>query len=129
MRATLLILLGAALGIIGTVLITNAFRSRNPLPKALMNVMEYHIDGLKQAVASGQCEAGASRLKLQQMSMASIDVEPAFAGADPDFLHLAGRLRGALADAAQASPADCPALDATIKPVLQACHDCHRKYD
>jgi hypothetical protein len=129
MRATLLIVLGVAIGIISAAFATSVFRSRNPLPKALMNVMEYHIDGLKQSVASGQCEAGASRLKLQQMSMASIDVEPAFAGADPDFLHLAGRLRGVLADAAQASPADCHALDATIKPVLQACHDCHQKYD
>lgn len=129
MRATLLILLGLAIGIIGTALATRVFRSRDPLPKALMNVMEYHIDDLKQSVASGRCEAGTSRLRLQQMSMASIDVEPAFAGADPDFLHLAGKLRGTLADAAQASPVDCRALDATIRPVLQACHDCHQKYD
>lgn len=129
MRVTLLIVLGVALGIIGAGLVTSAFRSRNPLPKALMNVMEYHIDGLKQSVASGRCEASASHLKLQQMHMTSIDVEPAFGGADPDFLQLAGKLRGALANAAQASPADCHALDATIKPVLQACHDCHQKYD
>lgn len=84
---------------------------------------------LKQSVASGRCEAGTGDLGLQQMSMASIDAEPAFTGADPDFLHLAGRLHGTLADAAQASPIDCRALDATSWPVLQTCHDCHQKYD
>ncbi|WP_049622121.1 cytochrome c [Frateuria defendens] len=129
MRAALLIVLGLAIGIIGTVFAMNALRERDPLPKAVMNVMEHHIGELKQAVKRGQCEAAASHTRLQQMYMASLDVEPAFAGTEPDFLALAGKLRETLHGAAQAVPADCPALEATIKPVLQACHDCHQKYD
>ncbi|HTV84148.1 MAG TPA: cytochrome C [Dyella sp.] len=129
MRAALLIVLGLAIGIIGTAFAMRALQEReNPMPGAVMVTMSFHRHQLQQAIKGQRCEAGASADQLQHMQVTAADIPYAFAGAPQPFLDLAGHLRTALQAAAQAAPADCPALTAALKPVDQACDECHKQY-
>ncbi len=128
MRAALLILLGLAIGIVGTVFAMNALRQRNPLPKAVMSVMAHHMGTLQQARKAQRCEAAANLEQLQRLRSASLDIGDAFPDAPQDFTATAGHLHDALQAAIQAAPADCPALAAALKPVGDACESCHRQY-
>lgn len=128
MRAALLIVLGLAIGIIGTVFTMRALSERNPLPHAVMVTMGFHRHQLQQAVRGQRCEAAASIDQLQHMQMTAADIPFAFPDAPQPFLDLAGHLRTALQTAAQSSPTDCPALVAALKPVDQVCSECHKQY-
>ncbi|MBE1159759.1 cytochrome c [Dyella acidiphila] len=128
MRAALLIVLGLAIGIIGTVFTMRALSERNPLPHAVMVTMGFHRHQLQQAVKGQHCDAAASVAQLQHMQFTAGDIAAAFPDAPQPFLDLAGHLRSALQSAAQAAPADCPALVAALKPVDQVCKECHQQY-
>lgn len=128
MRAALLIVLGLAIGIIGTVFTMQALSERDALPRAVMETMGFHRHQLQQAVKGQHCEATANLDQLQHMQMIATDIPAAFPGAEQPFQNLAGRLRTALQTAAQSAPADCPALAAALKPVDQVCSECHHQY-
>ncbi|MFC3650918.1 cytochrome c [Dyella humi] len=128
MRAALLIVLGLAIGIIGTVFTMRALSERNPFPEALMVTMGFHRHQLQQAVKGQRCEAAANLDQLQHMQMIAADIPAVFPDAPQPFKDLAGHLRSALQSAAQAAPADCPALAAALKPVDQVCKDCHQQF-
>jgi cytochrome c556 len=128
MRAALLIVLGLAIGIIGTVFAMRALRARNPFPEALMVTMGFHRHQLQQAVKGQRCEAAANLDQLQHMQMIAADIPAAFPGAPQPFDDLAKQLRGNLQAAVQTAPADCPALAAALKPVDQVCTQCHQQY-
>jgi hypothetical protein len=129
MRAALLIVLGLAIGIIGTVFTMRALEEReNPMPHAVMVTMSFHRHQLQQEIKGQRCEATATADQLQHMQLTAADIPSAFAGAPQPFLDLAGHLRSALQTAAQSAPADCPALAAALKPVDQVCEECHKQY-
>jgi Cytochrome c556 len=128
MRAALLIVLGLAIGILGTVQVMNVLSERNPLPKAVMHVMAYHAGELKHAMEAQRCDAQSTRPHLLALQAVSSDIHPAFAGADPALFQIADKLRHAADAAVQADPADCPALAAAIEPVGEACQSCHQQY-
>jgi cytochrome c556 len=128
MRAALLIVLGLVIGIIGTIPVMNALSQRNPLPKAVMVTMNYHMNQLQNALKSQRCEAAPSLDQLQHLQMTAADITAAFPDAPQPFLDDAGHLRTALQSAALSAPADCPALAAAIKPVGEACKTCHHQY-
>ena len=128
MRAALLIVLGLAIGIIGTVFTMRALSERNPFPEALMVTMNFHRHQLQQAVKGQRCEAAANLDQLQHMQMIAADIPAVFSDAPQPFNDLANRLHSALQSAAQAAPADCPALVAALKPVDQVCKDCHQQF-
>lgn len=128
MRAALLIVLGLAIGIIGTVFVMQALSERNPVPKAVMVTMGFHRYQLQQAIKGGQCEASATLDQLQHMQMIAADIPAVFPGAPKPFNDLASHLRTALQTASQSEPKDCPALTAAIKPVDQVCQQCHQQY-
>ena len=128
MRAALLIVLGLAIGIIGTVFTMRALSERNPFPEALMVTMGFHRHQLKQAVQGQRCEAAANLNQLQHMQMIAADIPAVFPDAPQQFNDLATHLRSALQSAAQVAPADCPALAAALKPVDEACHQCHQQF-
>lgn len=128
MRAALLIVLGLAIGIIGTVFTMNALHQRNPLPRSVMTVMAYHAGELKRAVKAQRCDAEANRNHLQQLQMTAKNIEPAFASADAPFFKEADKLHDALGSALQSAPLDCPSLAAALKPVGDACQSCHQQY-
>ncbi|HEX7815706.1 cytochrome C [Dyella sp.] len=128
MRAALLILLGLAIGIVGTVFAMNALKDRNPMPHAVMTVMAHHFGGLRNAVKTQQCDAGKSRAQLGTLLAISEDIGPAFPGADKAFLDAADKLHSAVQSAAVAAPAECGSLAAAIKPIGEACESCHHQY-
>lgn len=128
MRAALLILLGLAIGAIGTVFAMNALRERNPLPHAVMVVMGHHMGVLQHARKAQHCEAAPNLQQLQLMQATAADIDDAFPDAPAGFAEAAGHLRSALQSAVQAAPADCPALAAALKPVGEACESCHKQY-
>ncbi|RUL67207.1 cytochrome C [Dyella dinghuensis] len=128
MRAALLIVLGLAIGIIGTVFVMNALEDRNPLPHAMMVTMSFHRHQLQQEIKGQHCDASATVEQLQSMQMLSKDIPAAFPDAPQPFLDLAHQLHSAVQTAAQSAPADCPALVAALKPVDKVCGDCHKQY-
>lgn len=127
-RSALLILLGLAIGILGTVFAMKALAKRNPLPQAVMTVMGHHMGALGQAVKTRQCDAAQANEHLLRLQSTASDLAVAFPGAEQDFLDHAGRLRTALQGAVQAHPTDCAALATAIKPVGEACESCHQQY-
>lgn len=128
MRAALLIVLGLAIGIIGTVFTMRALDERNPYPNALMVTMGFHRHQLQQAVKGQHCDAAANLDQLQHMQMIAGDIPAVFPDAPQPFQDLASHLRTALQNAAQSAPSDCPALVTALKPVDQACKECHQQY-
>ncbi|GLQ96291.1 cytochrome c [Dyella mobilis] len=128
MRAALLIVLGLAIGIIGTVFTMRALNERNPLPQAVMVTMGFHRHQLSQAVKGQHCDAAANLGQLQHLQMTASDIPAAFPDAPQPFQDLAGHLRTALQTAALSAPADCPSLIAALKPVDQVCKECHQQY-
>lgn len=128
MRAALLIVLGLAIGIIGTVFTMRALSQRNPFPEALMVTMNFHRHQLQHAVKGQRCDAAANLDQLQHMQMIAADIPAAFPDAPPQFNDFATHLRSALQSAAQAAPADCPALVSALKPVDKVCTECHDRF-
>jgi cytochrome c556 len=129
-RAALLILLGLAIGILGTVFTLRALRQRDPFPTAVMSVMAHHMGALGHAVKTQRCDATRSREHLLRLQSTASDIPAAFAGAEQPFMDAAGKLRNALQDANAntASLGDCAALAAAIKPVGDACESCHQQF-
>lgn len=128
MRAALLIVLGLAIGIIGTVFSMNAIKQRNPFPHAVMVVMAHHVGDLRNAVKAQRCEATQNHEQLGRLLAASTDISAAFPGVDQGFTDEAQHLHSQIQAAVQSAPADCAALTAALKPVGEACQSCHQKY-
>lgn len=128
MRAALLILLGLVIGILGTVPVMNILNQRNPMPRAVMTTMGYHMRQLSGALKTQHCEAAVSLDQLQHMQAIAGDIPAAFPNAPQAFVDDADHLRQALGAAVQAAPADCPALATVLKPVGHACQSCHQAF-
>lgn len=127
-RSALLMLLGLVIGVLGTVFTMKALAERDPLPKAVMDVMGHHMGALGQALKTKQCDAAQINEHLSRLQSAASDIGDAFPGAEQDFLDHAGRLRQALQGAVQTHPTDCPALAQVLKPVGDSCESCHQQY-
>lgn len=128
MRAALLILLGLVIGVIGTAQVMSALAARNPMPKAVMHTMGYHMGELKQAMKSQQCDAAKVQQHLLRMQSTATDIVPTFGIADPGFAGDANKLQTSLQQAIASAPATCAALATALKPVGEDCQDCHEKY-
>jgi cytochrome c556 len=128
MRSALLILLGLAIGVIGTVNVVNALNARNPMPKAVMSTMDYHMGQLSHALKAGHCDATSNQHHLARLQSTATDIVPVFDIAEQPFSDAAGQLQTRVQQALQAAPADCAALAAAIKPIGETCKSCHQKY-
>ena len=128
MRVALMILLGLVIGIIGTANVMSALAARNPMPKAVMATMDYHMDALSHALKTTQCAAASIQHHLERVQSTATDIVPTFGVADQPFTDAANVLKTRVQQALQSAPADCPALAAAMKPVGEACKSCHEKY-
>ena len=128
MRAALLIVLGLAIGIIGTVFGLNALHQHQPLSHSVMSLMAHHAGALNQAVKTKQCDAAQSQQHLTRLLETSADIKEAFPGVDQPFLDEAAKLREKTQAALLAAPADCAALAVAIKPIGEVCQSCHQQY-
>lgn len=129
MRAALLVLLGLAIGIIGTVFAMNALRERsNPMPHAVMSTLGFHRHQLQQAIKAQHCDAEENLNQLRHLAFAADDIAAAFPDVPQPFLDNAKHLNTAVQNVLSTAPADCPALAAALKPVDATCEECHRQY-
>lgn len=128
MRVALMILLGLVIGVIGTVNVMNSLSERNPMPKAVMHTMGYHMSELKNALKAKQCDAAKVQHHLARMESTASDIVPTFGIDEKAFTDDAGKLQNQLQQAVQAAPATCDALAAAIKPVGETCKSCHQQY-
>ncbi|MEO7051965.1 MAG: cytochrome c [Rhodanobacter sp.] len=128
MRVALMILLGLVIGIIGTVNVMNTLSERNPMPKALMHTMGYHVGELKGAIKANQCNAPKIQRHLARLESTATDITPVFGTGVQDFTDHANQLQQHLQQAVQAAPTTCAALVAALKPVGESCKSCHDKY-
>jgi cytochrome c556 len=128
MRVALMILLGLAIGVLGTVNVVSALNARNPMPKAVMTTMDYHMSALKQALKAKQCDAAKVQPHLARLQSIATDIVPVFGIDEKAFNDDAGQLQARLQQAVQTAPATCAALAAAIKPVGETCKTCHQQY-
>jgi cytochrome c556 len=128
MRVALMILLGLVIGVIGTVNVMNTLAARNPMPKAVMDTMGYHIGELKQALKAKQCNAPTTLHHLERLQSTASDIVPVFGIDEKTFTDDATQLQTRLQQAVQAAPATCEALAAAIQPVGETCKSCHQQY-
>lgn len=128
MRVALMILLGLVIGVIGTVNVMNALSARNPMPKAVMDTMGYHVGELKNALKAKQCDAVKVQHHLARLQSTASDIVPVFGIDEKDFTDDASQLQTHLQQAVQAAPATCEALATVLKPVGDTCKSCHQQY-
>lgn len=128
MRVALMILLGLVIGVIGTVNVMNALSARNPMPKAVMDTMDYHVGELKNALKAKQCDATKVQHHLARMASTASDIVPVFGIDEKEFTDDASQLQTHLQQAIQAAPANCEALATVLKPVGDTCKSCHQQY-
>ncbi|MEO8810561.1 MAG: cytochrome c [Rhodanobacter sp.] len=128
MRVALMILLGLVIGIIGTANVMSTLSERNPMPKAVMHTLDYHVGALKSAIKANQCDAAKIQHHLARLDSTASDIIPVFGMDDKDFGDHARQLQDRLQQAAQAAPATCAALVAALEPVGESCKSCHQKY-
>ena len=128
MRVALMILLGLVIGVIGTVNVMNVLSERNPMPKAVMHTMGYHMGELKDALKAKQCDPAKVQHHLARMESTASDIVPVFGIDEKTFTDDAGKLQTGLQQAVQSAPATCEALAAAVKPVGETCKSCHQQY-
>jgi len=128
MRVALLLLLGLAIGVVGTVNVMNTLRARNPMPDAVMTTLDYHMSKLRGALKAGQCNAPAVAHHLQRVQSAASDIVPVFGIKEKDFSDDATQLLDRTQAALTAAPTTCAALGEAIKPIGQTCKSCHQQY-
>lgn len=128
MRVALMILLGLVIGVIGTVNVMNTLSARNPMPRAVMETMAYHIGELKNAIKTKQCEPARIQHHLARLASTASDITPVFGIGEKTFTDDATKLQDQLQQAVQSAPATCDALAAAIKPVGETCKGCHQQY-
>lgn len=128
MRALLLVVLGLAIGALGATFTLSALHRGTPYHKAVMAVMDHHIDALRANMRAKQCDAKVSAAHLARLREDAGDVREAFGDADQGFSQAADKLTTALDGAVAAAPATCEALATALKPVGEACHECHQQY-
>ncbi|KZC18602.1 MULTISPECIES: cytochrome c [Rhodanobacter] len=128
MRAALMILLGLVIGVIGTANVMNALAARNPMPKAVMETMGYHVGELKNAIKAKQCDPVKVQHHLARLESTASDITPVFGIDEKAFTDDAAQLQERLHQAVQAAPASCAAVAAAIKPVGETCQSCHQQY-
>ena len=128
MRVALLLLLGLAIGVVGTVSVMNTLRARNPMPDAVMTTLDYHMDQLRGALNAGQCNAPAIARHLQRVQSTATDIVPVFGIKEQPFTDAAAQLQDRVRRALQAAPATCVTLATAIKPIGETCKTCHQQY-
>jgi cytochrome c556 len=130
MRYLILILIGLAVGIIGTGIVMNALGRKTAKADAVMTVMGMQMNALDKAVKANRCTANDLMPRFQTMRAVANDIEPAFGPTSDDdkFGHRASDLRASV-DAALLTPlTTCAAATSAIHKVGDSCENCHQDF-
>ena len=130
MRYLILLLIGLAIGIIGTGILMNALSRETAYSKGVMAVMGAQMKALDTSVKANRCTANDLLPRFQTLRAVANDIEPAFTPTSDDekFGHRASDLRAA-EDAALLTPlSTCPAALAAIQKIGDSCKNCHQDF-
>lgn len=130
MRYALLIVLGLAIGIIGTVMTMNALNRGPHIPQSLMHMNDFHMDGLHGNIEQNHCAVTDNLPHLQALRVLSNDIEPAFLPIDHEdvFKQKASNMRATLDALLAAPPSDCAAVGAAMTKIGHDCKSCHQEF-
>jgi acetaldehyde dehydrogenase (acetylating) len=130
MRYAILNVLGLVIGVVGTAMAMNALNHGPHITHSVMEVMDYHLDGLHATGEANRCAVSDTQPHLQAMRMVSNDIEPVFASTitDPRFKQRASDLRARLDALLATPPADCAAVGEAMKRIGSACKACHQDF-
>lgn len=130
MRSIILLIIGLAVGSAGTAILIKTLNRGTAYPNGVMAVMAAQMKSINGNLKQNRCAATDLTPRLQTLRFVANDIEPAFADLQKDaqFGRYASGLRAA-ADAALATPpGNCPAAQAVLNKLDQACDSCHRDY-
>lgn len=130
-RYAAVLLIGAAVGAIATVMLTRAWMARqDPFPDALMHVQGWHLGQLQDNVAQSRCGATDTLPHLEALRATSRNLEQAFPGLADDarFKQASSGMRTVLDGALTAPPLNCPGVGALHVKIKEACNACHRDF-
>jgi hypothetical protein len=130
MRYAVLIVLGLAIGIIGTVMAMNALNSGPHLPESVMALQGFHMHALDTNVKQNHCAVTDNLPHVQALRMLSNDIEPAFLPIEneQDFRQKASNLRASIDAVLAAPPADCATVRAAMTRISLDCKGCHDEF-
>lgn len=130
MRSLILLIIGLALGSAGTAILINSLHRGSSYPHGVMAVMAAQMKAIDGSLKQNRCAATDLTPRLQTLRFVANDIEPAFAElqSDAQFGRYASSLRAAADAALTAGPASCPAAQAVMDKLGQACDSCHRDY-
>jgi cytochrome c556 len=130
MRSLILLLIGLAIGIIGTGILMNALSRETAYSKGVMAVMGAQMKALDKSVKANRCTANDLLPRFQTLRAVANDIEPAFTPTSDDekFGHRASDLRAA-EDSALMTPFNtCAAAVAAIHKIGDSCGNCHQDF-
>lgn len=129
MHILISVLLGIAIGAMGTVMALNALRAGTEFPTGVMAGIGYHFGTAKRTLAAEPCDAPEVARHIAALQTYAADIPAAFSAlsTQASFSGHASELKRVLAEAA-ATRANCAALQPTIAAIGEACQACHLDY-
>jgi len=131
MRSVVMLVVGLLAGAFGGSMALRALTAGNEYPHGVMALLRVHHGGLRQALATGTCDAAGAAAHLATLRQVALDIEPAFVPTGSDdaaFSAHARSLRERIAEAEAALGRGCPALTQATKAIGEACKACHRDF-
>jgi hypothetical protein len=130
MRYALLIVLGLAIGIIGTVMAMNALHSGPHLTNGLMGMQQFHMKALHANIEQNRCAVTDNLPHLQALRALSNDIEPVFLPIENEksFRQRASNLRASIDALLAVPPADCASVGAAMTKISHECKACHDEF-
>lgn len=130
MKAVILLLIGLLAGAMMALATANVLAMRGAHPRAVMVLLERHVDGLRALPDEAGCTGPEGRVRLGQVRFAAREIDfgfrqwrtesPAFGRRSDAFQALAGRL--------DAPVSDCADLHTRLTELERGCQDCHRDF-
>lgn len=133
-KSIVLLLIGLAIGILGTVMLLRSIESRKTwqdhYPSAAMHLMAAQSAQLGGIIKANRCSPTDTLPHLQALRMVGNDLEPAFPGLADDqrFADHAGHLRETLDAALASPPLNCEGLKVTAEKIGENCKACHQDF-
>ncbi|QSX78193.1 cytochrome c [Agrilutibacter solisilvae] len=130
-RYLFVFLLGLVLGVVAVVMGMRAWDARRDhFHGSVMQVQQWHLKQLDQAVTRNRCSATDTLPHLKSLRVMADDLEPAFPDLADDqrFADAASKLRETLDAALASPPMQCQGVGVVAQKVGEACKACHQDF-
>ncbi len=129
MRYVVVLLVGALIGAMLTMVSLNALQQASAVPNGVMTMMQYHMNAVRADIVAERCSEAESHFRT--MRGLAGDIEPVFlptGGDDVLFARYAGQLRNRMDEALRTPATECRALTEQLGRVGDGCKACHRDF-